>query len=379
MPTLGEKLRAARQAKQLTPQQVELETRIRAVVIEALEEEEFGNLPPPPFARGLLRNYARYLGLDPEDLLEEYAVASATKKSEAPPLENAPQPAVEPPKESELTLSEPEQIEIRPAPNARPSSEWEVPASMPESIPTEGTSELEAATPESVPEYAPRIPARRRIPISPEALAIAILAFVVLVLGYAAYTQLLGGTRTLPATQAASRATETLSVTATLTTTVESLPTPVPTFAATVPAALLLTPTSSPSVNVTRTLTTTDAGVLALSVETQQPIFLWVIADNQEVFKGILDAGVINEFTARERMYVQVKNIPNATIIGPDKKRIQPATFAERTVLERAWILNPRGTPIAIAPDAALTTPLVTDTPAPTSTPKPTPTETPAG
>ena len=84
MPNFGEKLRAARAAKQLTPQQIEFDTRIRAVVISALEEEEFGNLPPEPYTRGLLRNYARYLGLDAEELLEEYTSAVSAKKPPPP-------------------------------------------------------------------------------------------------------------------------------------------------------------------------------------------------------------------------------------------------------------------------------------------------------
>lgn len=65
---LGQRLREAREAKELTPDDVERATRIRARFIEAIERGDFSDMTPVQ-AQGFLRNYARFLGLD-LDLLE---------------------------------------------------------------------------------------------------------------------------------------------------------------------------------------------------------------------------------------------------------------------------------------------------------------------
>ena len=72
MAELGEHLRAAREARGLTVAEVARGTHIRAVHIEALEQERFGDLPAPVYTRGFLRNYATFLGLDAEDMVAEF-------------------------------------------------------------------------------------------------------------------------------------------------------------------------------------------------------------------------------------------------------------------------------------------------------------------
>ncbi len=69
---LGNHLREARENRGLTLEQVEDATRIRRAFLEALEAEQFDKLPPDVCARGFLRNYARFLGLDPDPLLKAY-------------------------------------------------------------------------------------------------------------------------------------------------------------------------------------------------------------------------------------------------------------------------------------------------------------------
>jgi hypothetical protein len=49
-------------------------TRIPRKYLEALELENFGILPAPVYARGFLRSYATYLGLEPNDLLPFFPV-----------------------------------------------------------------------------------------------------------------------------------------------------------------------------------------------------------------------------------------------------------------------------------------------------------------
>jgi len=70
---IGYSLRAARERQGIGLPEAELATKIRAKYIRALEEEDFEALPADTYARGFLRAYADYLGLDGEIYVEEYA------------------------------------------------------------------------------------------------------------------------------------------------------------------------------------------------------------------------------------------------------------------------------------------------------------------
>jgi len=87
----GDALRAARESRELTLEQVEKTTRIRRVFLQALEEDRFDDLPAPVYTRGFIRNYARLLGLDPDDMVAAYAAATGT-----PPPSQSPQVLDEP-------------------------------------------------------------------------------------------------------------------------------------------------------------------------------------------------------------------------------------------------------------------------------------------
>jgi len=67
-------LQRARQARGLTLEEVERDTRISRRYLQALETENFGLLPAPVYARGFLRTYARYLGIEPANLLPLFPV-----------------------------------------------------------------------------------------------------------------------------------------------------------------------------------------------------------------------------------------------------------------------------------------------------------------
>ncbi|HEY8740435.1 MAG TPA: RodZ domain-containing protein [Candidatus Dormibacteraeota bacterium] len=74
---LGSQLKQARETHQLTLNEVEWATKIRGEYLQALEDEQFDKLPSGTHARGFLRSYARYLGLDPDPLVDEYNHASS--------------------------------------------------------------------------------------------------------------------------------------------------------------------------------------------------------------------------------------------------------------------------------------------------------------
>ena len=88
MDELGNLLREAREAKGLTLQDAQEATRINRSYLEALEDGQYGLLPTPVHARGYLRNYARYLKLDPEPLLERYEVNRGQQTAAAPSANN---------------------------------------------------------------------------------------------------------------------------------------------------------------------------------------------------------------------------------------------------------------------------------------------------
>jgi cytoskeletal protein RodZ len=67
--TFGEALAAKRGERGLTIEQAAAATRIRAHYLSALESNELERLAAPVYAKGHLRTYARYLGLDPEPLV----------------------------------------------------------------------------------------------------------------------------------------------------------------------------------------------------------------------------------------------------------------------------------------------------------------------
>jgi hypothetical protein len=70
---IGYSLRAARERQGIGLPEAELATKIRAKYLRALEEEDFEALPADTYARGFLRTYADYLGLDGEIYVDEYA------------------------------------------------------------------------------------------------------------------------------------------------------------------------------------------------------------------------------------------------------------------------------------------------------------------
>lgn len=72
MQEIGKTLHEARTRLGLTLEQAERSTRIRAHYLEALERGDLDLLPSPVQARGFLQNYATYLGLDSQPILQRY-------------------------------------------------------------------------------------------------------------------------------------------------------------------------------------------------------------------------------------------------------------------------------------------------------------------
>ena len=69
---LGSTLREARVRRGIELAQVAAKTRIRTRYLQALEDERFELLPGSAYAKGFLRAYADYLGLDGQLFVDEY-------------------------------------------------------------------------------------------------------------------------------------------------------------------------------------------------------------------------------------------------------------------------------------------------------------------
>ena len=70
--TLGEIFRKHREDADLTLEAVSRKTKIRQAYLEALEKNDYGSLPYEPYATGILKKYAEFLGLHQKKILEFY-------------------------------------------------------------------------------------------------------------------------------------------------------------------------------------------------------------------------------------------------------------------------------------------------------------------
>ena len=83
MPALGERFRAAREARGLTVSDVAEHIRIRSVYLAAIEDENWSAVGAAVYIRGFIRTYARYLNLDPEEMVSEFNRSSGAAPSVA--------------------------------------------------------------------------------------------------------------------------------------------------------------------------------------------------------------------------------------------------------------------------------------------------------
>lgn len=91
VPGIGGELTRAREARGRTLEDAERDTRISQRYLQALEDERFDLIPAPVYARGFLRSYAQYLGLDPGPLLARFP-----REESAPGARSAENPGASP-------------------------------------------------------------------------------------------------------------------------------------------------------------------------------------------------------------------------------------------------------------------------------------------
>jgi cytoskeletal protein RodZ len=82
--TLGEKLRQAREERGISISEVAEQTRISAMYLELIENDDYRTLPGGIFNKGFVKSYAKYVGLDEQEALQDYARVVAADEAENP-------------------------------------------------------------------------------------------------------------------------------------------------------------------------------------------------------------------------------------------------------------------------------------------------------
>ncbi len=72
MESVGDLLRREREAQGKTLDEVVKATKMSLLIVQAIEEDRFSVLPAPVYVKGHLRTYARFLGLDEDEVVEKY-------------------------------------------------------------------------------------------------------------------------------------------------------------------------------------------------------------------------------------------------------------------------------------------------------------------
>lgn len=85
--SLGEKLRQAREERGISISEVAEQTRISSHYLESIENDDYKPLPGGIFNKGFVKSYARFIGFDEQEALQDYArLATENEIEEDHPL-----------------------------------------------------------------------------------------------------------------------------------------------------------------------------------------------------------------------------------------------------------------------------------------------------
>lgn len=98
--SFGEEMRKEREIRGISLKEIADATKISKRYLEAIEKDNYGALPAPVFTRGFVREYARYLGLNPDEAVDRYVhfrqsleeIGAAPKPPRQPPRDVAHEP-----------------------------------------------------------------------------------------------------------------------------------------------------------------------------------------------------------------------------------------------------------------------------------------------
>jgi hypothetical protein len=323
---LGDQLRRAREAKSLSLDEAERATGIRRRFLQAMEEGRFDLLPGEIQLRGFLRNYAKHVGLNGEELLAIYE----RRTRPAPAIPAAPvRPAVR--------SAGPAFTPTTPGPSVQPAAP---------NIPTQPSAAAQPTpTPQPVikPQIRPsaastapsglaaRLPAW--VTLEMVLIAIAVLMVVcVIVLVVLLVTAPGNGAPSAAPRPAATR------------TRLAAPPQPAATMEPTVGAAL-------PNITSSVKLTTT-ADFVQVTLAATEHVWVRVMTDGKTAFEGMFAPGQSLKWEAKEMIVVETGNGAglNTSVNG----KAIGAFGARGQLAARAW--TPVGeTAVPPKPTAAIT------------------------
>lgn len=122
--TLGKYLKQQRESKKISLREVAKSTKVRENILKAIEEDQHHLLPPTTYVKGFLFSYAKYLHLNPNDVLLRY---ERMLKSE--PIPSVPPPSPTPEKEVPPPPPPIPKAEVYPLPP--PTTKQEIPLHRP--------------------------------------------------------------------------------------------------------------------------------------------------------------------------------------------------------------------------------------------------------
>ena len=82
--TLGEFLRGEREKRDITIEQVASATKVGVKTLLMLESDQYAELPARPFILGFVQSYARFIGLDPKEVVIRFGDFIAMKSRDRP-------------------------------------------------------------------------------------------------------------------------------------------------------------------------------------------------------------------------------------------------------------------------------------------------------
>ena len=129
MSELGTWLIRAREARGLTIEDAERDTRISRRYLQALESEQFEVIPAPVYARGFLRSYSQYLGLDPAEMLALFP-RDDQASGQATVIGGNRRPQTSAPQRQQSPQSNPQARPQQPRPPQRPPQRTQPPSAV---------------------------------------------------------------------------------------------------------------------------------------------------------------------------------------------------------------------------------------------------------
>ena len=322
--TLGQLLRAAREARGESLDDIERATHIRVRQLTAIEADDLGALPSPAQARGYIKNYAQHLELDLQEVLALY---EATQKSR--PLSRGQ--ATQPPRSQTSLVGTTGANTRPPRPAAAPQPRPGQPATRP--VPA---APIPAAPVPAAP-LPPRGQVRTRRPrlLSADVLVAAVITLLLVAL------LVWGGSR-LAAGLTAATVTATASFASGLST-----------------AGPTDSPTAPSPATATLDLPSPAASYSGVNISVRAELRTWVSVkvDGAEKFAGLLLPGETREFVGQGVVEVVTGNGKGTRVVynGLD----QGVMGELGMVVDRLWTLQ------------GMVIPTPTITPSPTITPTP--------